>query len=83
MPVEPLATLEIAQFLAGSPTAEQIIAYHPSPEATARFYDRIAAEREGTITDEERAELDRDIHLEYMMGLIKAEARKRLTQQAS
>jgi hypothetical protein len=83
MAIEPQATFEIAQFLASSPTPEQIVAFHPSEEATERFYDLIAAEREGAITAEEKAELDRDIHLEYMMGLIKAEARKRLAQQAS
>jgi hypothetical protein len=83
MPIETLAAVGTARFLAGSPTPEQIIAFHPSPEATERFYALIEAEREGTLTEEERAELDRDIHLEYMMDLVKVEARKRLTQQAS
>ncbi len=83
MPVEPLATLEIVRFLASGPTPEQIIAFHPSPEATDRFYALIAAEREGAITDEERAELDRDIHLEHLMRLIKAEAHHILQQRAS
>ena len=83
MPVESLASFEIARFLASSPTPEQIITFHPSSEATERLYALIEAERDGSITEEQRAELDRNIHLEYMMGLVKVEARKRLAQQAS
>jgi len=83
MPIEVQAAVEIARFLAGSPSPEEIVAFHPSPETTERFYALIEAERDGTITTDEKAELDRDIHLEYMMGLIKTEARSRLVQQAS
>ncbi len=74
MSIEPLAELEIAQFLAGGPTPEKIIAYHPSPEASERAYALIAVERAGTITEDERAELDQSVYLEHMMQLIKAEA---------
>ena len=83
MPIETQAAFEIARFFASSPTPEQIIAFHPSPETNERFYALVEAEREGIISDEEQAELDRDIHLEYMMDLVKVEARKRLVQQAS
>jgi len=70
---EPQVALEIARFLLGRPTPEQIVAFHPSAEATDRFYALIDAERAGTITDDERAELDSCINLEHMMRLIKAE----------
>lgn len=83
MAVEPQVALEIARFLVGRPTPEQIAAFHPSQEATDRFYVLIDAERAGTITDEERAELDSCINLEHMMRLIKAEAHLVLQQQAS
>jgi hypothetical protein len=83
MPVEPLAALEIARFIAGGPTPEQIIAFHPSPEASERAYALIAAERAGTITDEERAELDESVYLEHMMRLVKAEAYLMIRQKAS
>ena len=83
MPVEPLAALEIARFIASSPTPEQIVAFHPSSEANARAYALVAAERAGTITDDERAELDQSIYLEHMMRLIKAEAHLMLRQKAS
>jgi len=74
MAIEPQVALEIARFLVGRPTPEQIVAFHPSQEATDHFYALIGAERSGTITDEERAELDSCINLEHIMRLIKAEA---------
>jgi len=83
MAIEPPAALEIVRFLASGPTPEQIVAFHPSPTASERAYALIDAERAGTITEEEQAELDSSVYLEHMMRLIKAEARKRLTQQAS
>jgi len=83
MAVTTLAVFEAVRFLASSPSPEEIVAFHPSPEATERIYELIEAEKDGTISDEERAELDRGIQLEYIMGLIKAEAHKRLVRQAS
>lgn len=83
MPIEPPAALEIVRFLASGPTPEQIVAYHPSPEASERAYALIAAERAGTITADERAELDQSVYLEHMMRLIKAEAHHILQQRAS
>jgi hypothetical protein len=83
MPVEPQIVLEITQFLASSPPAEQIVAFHPSPQAAERAYALIEAERNETITAEERAELDTCVFVERMMRLIKAQAYSNLKQQAS
>ena len=83
MPVETPAAQEIAHFIAKRPTPEEIIAFHPSPEVAERAYALIAAEREGTITDAERAELDTYMALEYLMELVKVEAHRQLQQQAS
>lgn len=83
MPVEPIAALEIVRFLASGPTPEQIVAYHPSSEASDRAYTLIAAERAGTMSADERAELDQSVYLEHMMRLIKAEANHILQQRAS
>ena len=82
MPVEILTSVEIARFLASGPTPEQIVAYHPSPEAAERAYALIAAERNGTITEDERAELDSCVSLEHMMRLVKVEAHRLLQQRA-
>jgi hypothetical protein len=83
MSIEIPASAEIARFLASGPTPEQINAYHPSQEATERLYALIEAEKNGDITDEERAELDTCMSLEPMMRLVKIEARRILQQRAS
>jgi hypothetical protein len=83
MSLEPQASLEIAQFLASGPTPEQIVAFHLSPETNERAYVLIDAERDGTISDEEREELESAVQFEHMMRLVKAEARIILKQRAS
>jgi hypothetical protein len=83
MPAETPAAQEIARFLATRPTPEEIVAFHPSPEVAERAYDLIQSEREGTITDAERAELDTYMAIEYLMELIKVEAYRQLQQRAS
>ncbi len=74
---------EAIRFLASSPTPEAITAFHPSPVVIERISALSAAEQEGTITDTERAELDHAMFLDYMMGLIKVEARKRLASPST
>ena len=77
------ATREIAHFLVQAPTPEQIIALHPSAEVAARAYALIAAERNNTISDKERDELDSYELLEHFVRIMKAEARELLLQRAS
>jgi hypothetical protein len=77
------AATEVARFLAHHPTSEQIVAFHPSPEVAQRAYDLIQTEREGSLTEEERQELESYLVIEYLMELIKLEAHRQLRQQAS
>lgn len=76
-------SLEVARFLASGPSPERIIAFHPSPEASARAAELLGASRDGALTDDERAELESALALERMMRLVKAEARRLLTPHAS
>jgi hypothetical protein len=84
MPTDTLieAEFEIARFLASSPSAEEIVAFHFSPQSAERFYALVEAERASHLTDDERAQLDAFMSAEHFMRLIKAEAQKRLTQRA-
>jgi hypothetical protein len=75
-------SLEVARFLASGPAPERIITFHPTPEASARVAALLAASREGTLSEDERAELESSIALERMMRLVKAEARRLLAQRA-
>ena len=77
------AATEIAQFLAYHPTPEQIVAFHPSPEVAERAYDLIQTDRYGSLSEEERKELESYLVIEYLMELIKLEAHRQLRQQAS
>ena len=77
------AATEIARFLAHHPTAEQIVAFHPSSEVAERAYELIHIEREGSLTEEERKELESYVVIEYLMELVKLEAQRQLRQQAS
>lgn len=77
------AATEVAQFLAHHPTSEQIIAFHPSPEVAERAYELIHANRDNSLTEEERQELDSYMLIEYLMELVKLEARRQMRQQAS
>ena len=77
------AATEVARFLANHPTSEQIIAFHPSSEVAERAYELIHSDRDGSLTGEERQELDSYLVIEYLMELVKLEAQRQLRQQAS
>ena len=77
------AATEIARFLANRPTPEQIVAFHSSPVVAERAYELIHTEREDSLTEEERQELESYVVIEYLMELVKLEAQRQLRQQAS
>jgi hypothetical protein len=77
------AATEVARFLAHHPTPEQIVAFHPSPQVAERAYELIRNERDDSLTEEERRELESYLIIEYLMELVKLEARQQLRQQAS
>lgn len=77
------AATELARFLAHHPTPEQLVAFHPSAEVADRAYELIHIEREGTLAEEERQELESYLVIEYLMEQIKLEAHRQLRQQAS
>ena len=74
------AATELAWFLAHHPTPEQIVAFHPSSEVAERAYELIHAEREDSLTEREREELESYLVLEYLMELVKLEAQRQLRQ---
>ena len=77
------AEKELVRFLSHSPSPEQIIAFHPSPEMNQRYYALVNLVREDAFTEEEQQELDRYRSIEHLMRLLKAEARIRLQERAS
>ncbi len=72
---------EIVDLLAAGPSPQQLAQFRPSPQAQARVRVLLDKNRSGTVTPEESAELDQYAHIEHLMRLVKARARKRLVQQ--
>lgn len=65
---------EILTFLMSSPTPQEILGFHASEAAQARLRDLLDRNRNGTLTPEERAELDEASHMNHFVILLKAKA---------
>ena len=65
---------EVLTFLLSSPTPQRIIAFHASDVAQARLRYLLDANRAGTLSDEERAELDEASQMNHFIILLKAKA---------
>jgi len=71
---------QVIEFLASGPSAQSIVAFRPSSEAQARIAELLDKNRAGLLTADEQSELDQYESLDYLMTLIKARARQRVTQ---
>jgi hypothetical protein len=69
------ASEEIINLLAGAPN---ILEFKPSEKAKNRVWELISREKMGTLTPEEKNELDHYAQVEHIMRLVKAQARRRL-----
>jgi hypothetical protein len=66
---------EIAEFLASSPSREAILDFHPSPALQRRASQLLEKNREGTLTDEDRRDLEEFGHAESLFRRLKAQMR--------
>src|SRR5579885_2565583 len=64
----------ILTFLANAPTAAEIAAFTPPPEAVSRLQTLLDRERAGSLSHYERAELDELELIEHLMILLKTGA---------
>ena len=65
---------EVLTFLLSSPTPQQIIAFRASDAAQERLRVLLEANRQGTLTDMERAELDEASQYNHFVIQLKARA---------
>jgi hypothetical protein len=72
---------EILTFLLSSPTPQQIVDFHASEAAQMRLHYLIDANRQGTLSAAERAELDEASAMNHFVTLLKAKAHKVLQRQ--
>ena len=66
--------MELVDFVARGSSAEQVANFRPSPEAQKRVAVLLERQRESELTEEETAELDGFVQLEYILGLARAKA---------
>ncbi len=71
---------EVLEFLTSTPTPQQIIAFRPSEATQTRINALLEANRDGHLTNEERAELDEFEQIEHLMRRLKIRAQARLRQ---
>ena len=74
--VLPQAYSEIIELFASGPSPEAILSFKPSEESQARVRDLLQKSRDGTLSQEERDELEQFSHVEHFMRLVKARARQ-------
>ena len=69
----------IMELLTSQPTPEQVLAIRPSPELQARVSELLDRNKEGELSRQEEAELERYLTLEHLVRLAKVYAYKQLT----
>lgn len=80
MAVQRQSTLmyEILDFLASTPTPEQIIDFKPSAQLVERSRYLLEQNRNGMLTSDEREELDEFGRMNHFMGMLKIRARQKV-----
>jgi hypothetical protein len=77
----PVLLDEVTDFLAMSPTPQQIITFKPSDSLQTRALDLLQKNREGRLNAEERIEMEEFMRMEHFMTLLKAKARLKLEKK--
>jgi len=72
---------EIYEFLLSQPTPEQILNLKASDAAQERLRYLLDGNRNNTLNDTERAELEATIQLDNFVAQLKIHARKKLAEQ--
>ena len=65
---------QVLDFLAASPSAQEIINFRPAPKAQQRFSELLELNRQRSLTLAENEELEHYIRIDQMVSLLKAKA---------
>lgn len=84
MAVAPRSTIfdEITDFLASTPTPEEIIAFRPSEANDLRLHYLLDQNSQRSLTSEEREELDEFLRMSHLLKMIQIKARLKLASQS-
>jgi len=69
---------EILDFITSGPTLEQIIDFAPSEKTSKRVHYLLEAQDNGTLSPDEKAELEEFARADHFMEMLKVRARRRL-----
>jgi hypothetical protein len=72
---------EVVDFIASGPSPSAVADFRASKAVNEQVARLIEAEKTGTLTTIEKAELDHYLELEHIMRLVKARARQRLIHE--
>jgi len=73
---------EVLDFLLSAPTPQEVIDLRPSPAAQERLRYLLDGNRNESLNDAERAELDSYLQLEHFVRQLKIRAREKLAGKA-
>lgn len=73
-------TDEVMDFLLSAPTPEEVIALRPSQAAQERLRYLLDGNRNETLNDSERAELESYLQLEHFVRRLKIRAQEKLAE---
>mgnify|MGYP001428762670 CR=1 FL=1 len=71
---------EVYRFLAESPSADEVLTFKPSQDTQARLDLLLDKGNAGTITSDERRELDEFLQIEHFFSMLKIAIRRRLSE---
>ena len=71
----------VTDFLGSAPTLEQIAAYRLPDELQDRAHDLLDKNRAGSLSDDERREMEEFRELDHLLTLVKAKAALKLKAQ--
>lgn len=69
---------DVYDFLASTPSPEEILAYSPPTELQERLAALLERNRQGEISRDEERELDEFLRLDRFFGKLKLHARRKL-----
>ena len=67
---------EIIEFIAAGTTPQSVADFLPSPESQQKLAALLEREKAGTLTPEQKAEIDHFLELEHILRMAKARARQ-------
>jgi hypothetical protein len=71
----------VTDFLGSAPTLQEIAEYRLPDELQTRAHELLDRNRDGSLSDEERAEMEDFRRIDHLLTLVKAKARLKIKAQ--